>query len=115
MVFCCITQFVCTRYNSEEVFFDRCNNIYRHSICSAVWSYTDRKLSSWDFCCFHFNASGIKIERVLPLVFSVFSLGADHLILILQFFSPLSKVKDDQQNGTVELIDVRENHRYLLV
>ncbi|KAG5588763.1 hypothetical protein H5410_049197 [Solanum commersonii] len=27
-----------------------------------------------------------------------------------QFFSPLSKVKDDQQNGTAELIDVRENH-----
>ncbi|KAI8025723.1 CMP-sialic acid transporter 2 [Camellia lanceoleosa] len=32
-----------------------------------------------------------------------------------QFFSPLSKVKDEQQNGVVELKDVQDNHRYLLL
>ncbi|XP_028065413.1 ATP-dependent zinc metalloprotease FtsH-like [Camellia sinensis] len=31
------------------------------------------------------------------------------------FFSPLSKVKDEQQNGVVELKDVQDNHRYLLL
>lgn len=74
MVFYSITQFVHTRYDSEEVFVDRCNDIYRHSICFVVWSYTDHKLSSWDFCCFHLNAPGIKIERVVPLIFPIFSL-----------------------------------------
>ncbi|KAI8031383.1 ATP-citrate synthase beta chain protein 2, partial [Camellia lanceoleosa] len=32
-------------------------------------------------------------------------------ISIHQFFSPLSKVKDEQQNGVVELKDVQDNHR----
>ncbi|GMP36548.1 hypothetical protein CsSME_00008640 [Camellia sinensis var. sinensis] len=33
----------------------------------------------------------------------------------LYFFSPLSKVKDEQQNGVVALKDVQDNHRYLLL
>ncbi|KAF9605543.1 hypothetical protein IFM89_017562 [Coptis chinensis] len=32
-----------------------------------------------------------------------------------QFFSPLSKVKDEPQNGSVELVDVHDNHRYCQV
>ena len=33
----------------------------------------------------------------------------------LQFFSLVSKVKDEQQNSVVELKDVQDNHRYLLL
>ena len=33
----------------------------------------------------------------------------------LQFFSPLSKVKDEQQNGVAELKDGQDNHWNLLL
>ncbi|GMP69066.1 hypothetical protein CsSME_00028462 [Camellia sinensis var. sinensis] len=38
-----------------------------------------------------------------------------HFDYKLYFFSPLSKVKDEHQNGVVELKDVQDNHRYLLL
>jgi predicted phage tail protein len=28
-----------------------------------------------------------------------------------QFFSPLSKAKDEQQNGNIELVDAKDGHR----
>jgi hypothetical protein len=29
----------------------------------------------------------------------------------VQFFSPLSKAKDEQQNGNIELVDAKDGHR----
>lgn len=34
------------------------------------------------------------------------------MLLIVQFFSPLSKVKDEQQNGVLELVEPEDNRRY---
>lgn len=39
----------------------------------------------------------------------------DPLLLFLQFFSPLSKVKDEQQNGMLELVDLDDEWRYVLL
>lgn len=38
-----------------------------------------------------------------------------HFLLFLQFFSPLSKVKEEQQNGVLELVDVNDERRYMLL
>ena len=32
-------------------------------------------------------------------------------ISMYQFFSPLSKVKDDEQNGKLEVMDIQDDHR----
>ncbi|CAL5404521.1 unnamed protein product [Camellia sinensis] len=51
---------------------------------AALFGHSDYKLYVRNYSCFHLNAP---------------------------FFSPLSKVKDEQQNGVVELKDVQDNHR----
>ncbi|KAF5947389.1 hypothetical protein HYC85_013346 [Camellia sinensis] len=67
---------------------------------AALFGHSDYKLYVRNYSCFHLNAPGLPCVSFSPP---------------LQFFSPLSKVKDEQQNGVVELKDVQDNHRYLLL
>ncbi|CAL5376416.1 unnamed protein product [Camellia sinensis] len=53
---------------------------------AALFGHSDYKLYVRNYSCFHLNAP---------------------------FFSPLSKVKDEQQNGVVELKDVQDNHSFM--
>lgn len=102
------------RYNLEEVFFNCGHNIHRHSICCIIWPYSYYKLSVGNFSCFHLNAPGTtRLETSFNSFHFVLGLTLC-FIFYLQFFSPLSKVKDEEQTGVLELMDAQNNHKYLL-
>ncbi|KAL7170580.1 hypothetical protein ACSBR2_035453 [Camellia fascicularis] len=65
---------------------------------AALFGHSDYKLYVRNYSCFHLNAPGLPCVSFSPP---------------LQFFSPLSKVKDEQQNGVVELKDVQDNHSHI--
>ena len=58
---------------------------------------TEQKSSSSFFIVYHFVLPPIPM---LPFSF--------------QFFSPLSKVKDEEQNGKLELMDIQDDHRCII-
>ncbi|XP_009775613.1 CMP-sialic acid transporter 3 isoform X2 [Nicotiana sylvestris] len=61
---------------------------------------------------FFFKYAGIASALLFGHTLTInFLLGISVVFISMhQFFSPLAKVKDDQQNGTLELIDVGEKH-----
>ncbi|KAK6781387.1 hypothetical protein RDI58_023571 [Solanum bulbocastanum] len=87
------------------------NNAAQGILSSFFFKYADtilKKYSSTVATIFTGIASALLFGHTLTVNFI---LGISVVFISMhQFFSPLSKVKDDQQNGTVELIDVRENH-----
>lgn len=87
------------------------NNAAQGILSSFFFKYADtilKKYSSTVATIFTGIASALLFGHTLTMNFL---LGISVVFISMhQFFSPLSKVKDDQQNGTVELIDVRENH-----
>ncbi|KAL3329502.1 hypothetical protein AABB24_036536 [Solanum stoloniferum] len=87
------------------------NNAAQGILSSFFFKYADtilKKYSSTVATIFTGIASALLFGHTLTVNFL---LGISVVFISMhQFFSPLSKVKDDQQNGTVELIDVRENH-----
>lgn len=87
------------------------NNAAQGILSSFFFKYADtilKKYSSTVATIFTGIASALLFGHTLTMNFL---LGISVVFISMhQFFSPLSKVKDDQQNGTLELIDVRENH-----
>lgn len=87
------------------------NNAAQGILSSFFFKYADtilKKYSSTVATIFTGIASALLFGHTLTVNFL---LGISVVFISMhQFFSPLSKVKDDQQNGTLELIDVRENH-----
>ncbi|XP_059295307.1 CMP-sialic acid transporter 3 [Lycium ferocissimum] len=87
------------------------NNAAQGILSSFFFKYADtilKKYSSTVATIFTGIASALLFGHTLTVNFL---LGISVVFISMhQFFSPLSKVKDDQPNGTLELIDVRENH-----
>ncbi|XP_009623430.1 CMP-sialic acid transporter 3 [Nicotiana tabacum] len=88
------------------------NNAAQGILSSFFFKYADtilKKYSSTVATIFTGIASALLFGHTLTVNFL---LGISVVFISMhQFFSPLAKVKDDQQNGTLELIDVREKHR----
>lgn len=88
------------------------NNAAQGILSSFFFKYADtilKKYSSTVATIFTGIASALLFGHTLTINFL---LGISVVFISMhQFFSPLAKVKDDQQNGTLELIDVREKHR----
>lgn len=101
------------RYNFEEIFINCCHNLHRDSISCAVWSHSDYKLYLRNLYCFHLYAPG-KLERGRNYILSV-SWTWFMYYFSVQFFSPLAKIKDEPQNGNLELMDNENNRRCVLV
>ncbi|KAF3679558.1 CMP-sialic acid transporter 2 [Capsicum chinense] len=88
------------------------NNAAQGILSSFFFKYADtilKKYSSTVATIFTGIASALLFGHRLT---ANFLLGISVVFISMhQFFSPLAKVKDDQQNGSLELIDARENHR----
>lgn len=87
------------------------NNAAQGILSSFFFKYADtilKKYSSTVATIFTGIASALLFGHTLTINFL---LGISVVFISMhQFFSPLAKVKDDQQNGTLELIDVGEKH-----
>lgn len=108
-----ILQFRC---NFEEILINSRYDIYGNSISCTIWSHVDYKLLVRNNYCLHLDASGkqscnpASISKLccLPSMY-------DHLrgLFYPQFFSSLSKTKDEHQNGKLETIEMNDKLRYL--
>ncbi|KAL8479647.1 hypothetical protein ACS0TY_026525 [Phlomoides rotata] len=89
-----------------------CNNAAQGILSSFFFKYADtilKKYSSTVATIFTGIASAALFGHTLTINFM---LGISVVFISMhQFFSPLAKVKDDQQNGVVERVDVLDNHR----
>lgn len=88
------------------------NNAAQGILSSFFFKYADtilKKYSSTVATIFTGIASAVMFGHTLTVNFL---LGISIVFISMhQFFSPLSKVKDEQQNGKLELVDVHENQR----
>lgn len=88
------------------------NNAAQGILSCFFLKYADailKKYSSTVATIFTGIASAVLFGHTLTMNFL---LGISIVFISMhQFFSPLSKVKDEQQNGMLELRDVQENHR----
>ncbi|XP_057957300.1 CMP-sialic acid transporter 2-like [Malania oleifera] len=88
------------------------NNAAQGILSSFFFKYADtilKKYSSTVATIFTGIASAALFGHTLTINFI---LGISIVFISMhQFFSPLSKVKDEQQNGVLELIDVPNDHR----
>ncbi|KAF5465306.1 hypothetical protein F2P56_015326 [Juglans regia] len=88
------------------------NNAAQGILSSFFFKYADtilKKYSSTVATIFTGIASAALFGHTLTVNFL---LGISIVFISMhQFFSPLSKVRDEQQNGKLELIDVHNNHR----
>ncbi|OMO84922.1 Nucleotide-sugar transporter [Corchorus capsularis] len=89
-----------------------CNNAAQGILSSFFFKYADtilKKYSSTVATIFTGIASAALFGHTLTMNFI---LGISIVFISMhQFFSPLSKVKDEQQNGKLELVDYQDNHR----
>ncbi|XP_022767862.1 CMP-sialic acid transporter 2-like isoform X3 [Durio zibethinus] len=89
-----------------------CNNAAQGILSSFFFKYADtilKKYSSTVATIFTGIASAALFGHALTMNFI---LGISIVFISMhQFFSPLSKVKDEQQNGKLELVDYQDNHR----
>ncbi|XAR48744.1 hypothetical protein NMG60_11031661 [Bertholletia excelsa] len=88
------------------------NNAAQGILSSFFFKYADtilKKYSSTVATIFTGIASAALFGHTLTINFM---LGISVVFISMhQFFSPLSKVKDEQQNGLLERVDVEDNHR----
>ncbi|KAA8527307.1 hypothetical protein F0562_034596 [Nyssa sinensis] len=88
------------------------NNAAQGILSSFFFKYADtilKKYSSTVATIFTGLASAALFGHTLTINFI---LGISVVFISMhQFFSPLSKVKDEQQNGVLEQMDVQSNHR----
>jgi len=88
------------------------NNAAQGILSSFFFKYADtilKKYSSTVATIFTGIASAVMFGHTLTVNFL---LGISIVFISMhQFFSPLSKVRDEQQNGKLELVDVHENQR----
>ncbi|KAK4404090.1 CMP-sialic acid transporter 5 [Sesamum angolense] len=89
-----------------------CNNAAQGILSSFFFKYADtilKKYSSTVATIFTGIASAILFGHTLTINFM---LGISVVFISMhQFFSPLAKAKDDQQNGVLERVDIQDNHR----
>ncbi|GER27865.1 UDP-galactose transporter [Striga asiatica] len=89
-----------------------CNNAAQGILSSFFFKYADtilKKYSSTVATIFTGIASAALFGHTLTINFM---LGISVVFISMhQFFSPLSKAKEDLQNGVVETVDVQDNHR----
>ncbi|GMY32358.1 CMP-sialic acid transporter 2-like [Fagus crenata] len=88
------------------------NNAAQGILSSFFFKYADtilKKYSSTVATIFTGIASAVMFGHKLTINFM---LGISIVFISMhQFFSPLSKARDEQQNGKLELVDVHDNHR----
>ncbi|XP_042517699.1 CMP-sialic acid transporter 5 [Macadamia integrifolia] len=98
--------------HSKATIFLICNNAAQGILSSFFFKYADailKKYSSTVATIFTGIASAALFGHTLTINFV---LGISIVFISMhQFFSPLSKVKDEPQNGTMEMMDVHNNHR----
>ncbi|XVE97178.1 hypothetical protein REPUB_Repub02eG0288900 [Reevesia pubescens] len=89
-----------------------CNNAAQGILSSFFFKYADtilKKYSSTVATIFTGIGSAALFGHTLTMNFI---LGISIVFISMhQFFSPLSKVKEEQQNGKLELVDYEDNHR----
>ncbi|GLT92806.1 hypothetical protein SLE2022_106220 [Rubroshorea leprosula] len=89
-----------------------CNNAAQGILSSFFFKYADtilKKYSSTVATIFTGIASALLFGHTLTMNFI---LGISIVFISMhQFFSPLSKVKDEQHNGKLEMVDLLDNHR----
>ncbi|KAL3829226.1 hypothetical protein ACJIZ3_018028 [Penstemon smallii] len=89
-----------------------CNNAAQGILSSFFFKYADtilKKYSSTVATIFTGIASAVLFGHKLTINFM---LGISVVFISMhQFFSPLSKARDDQQNGVLERMDVQDKHR----
>ncbi|XVE76655.1 hypothetical protein DITRI_Ditri12bG0191300 [Diplodiscus trichospermus] len=89
-----------------------CNNAAQGILSSFFFKYADtilKKYSSTVATIFTGIASAALFGHTLTMNFI---LGISIVFISMhQFFSPLSKVKEGEQNGKLELVDYQDNHR----
>ncbi|GLT66097.1 hypothetical protein SLA2020_384870 [Shorea laevis] len=89
-----------------------CNNAAQGILSSFFFKYADtilKKYSSTVATIFTGIASALLFGHTLTMNFI---LGISIVFISMhQFFSPLSKVKDEQHSGKLEMVDFQENHR----
>ncbi|KAL6527994.1 CMP-sialic acid transporter 5 [Orobanche hederae] len=89
-----------------------CNNAAQGILSSFFFKYADtilKKYSSTVATIFTGIASAVLFGHTLTINFM---LGISVVFISMhQFFSPLSKAKDDPQNGVIKIVDVQDNHR----
>ncbi|KAI4370411.1 hypothetical protein MLD38_018765 [Melastoma candidum] len=89
-----------------------CNNAAQGILSSFFFKYADtilKKYSSTVATIFTGIGSAALFGHTLTINFM---LGISIVFISMhQFFSPLAKVKDDQQNGVIELVDVDDGKR----
>ncbi|KAG8479937.1 hypothetical protein CXB51_029631 [Gossypium anomalum] len=91
--------------HSKATMFLICNNAAQGILSSFFFKYADtilKKYSSTVATIFTGIASAILFGHTLTMNF---------ILGISIFFSPLSKVKEEQENGMLEPVDYKENHR----
>ncbi|XP_043725415.1 CMP-sialic acid transporter 2-like [Telopea speciosissima] len=98
--------------HSKATMFLICNNAAQGILSSFFFKYADtilKKYSSTVATIFTGIASAALFGHTLTINFI---LGISIVFISMhQFFSPLSKVKDEPQNGTMEMMDVHNNHK----
>ncbi|XP_073048742.1 CMP-sialic acid transporter 5-like isoform X1 [Primulina eburnea] len=89
-----------------------CNNAAQGILSSFFFKYADtilKKYSSTVATIFTGIASAVMFGHTLTINFM---LGISVVFISMhQFFSPLAKAKEDQQNGMHEKLDMQDNHR----
>ncbi|KAB2007035.1 hypothetical protein ERO13_D11G349000v2 [Gossypium hirsutum] len=98
--------------HSKATMFLICNNAAQGILSSFFFKYADtilKKYSSTVATIFTGIASATLFGHTLTMNFI---LGISIVFISMhQFFSPLSKVKEEQENGMLEPVDYKENHR----
>ncbi|KAH1084543.1 hypothetical protein J1N35_024304 [Gossypium stocksii] len=98
--------------HSKATMFLICNNAAQGILSSFFFKYADtilKKYSSTVATIFTGIASAALFGHTLTMNFI---LGISIVFISMhQFFSPLSKVKEEQENGMLEPVDYKENHR----
>ncbi|KAK1318507.1 CMP-sialic acid transporter 2 [Acorus calamus] len=98
--------------HSRATMFLICNNAAQGILSSFFFKYADtilKKYSSTVATIFTGIASAALFGHTLTINFI---LGISIVFISMhQFFSPLSKVKDDAPNGTLEMMDIQNNLR----
>uniref|UniRef100_A0A5B6ZFA3 Putative CMP-sialic acid transporter 2-like n=1 Tax=Davidia involucrata TaxID=16924 RepID=A0A5B6ZFA3_DAVIN len=100
------------RGHSKATMFLICNNAAQGILSSFFFKYADtilKKYSSTVATIFTGIASAALFGHTLTINFI---LGISIVFISMhQFFSPLSKVKEESQNGSLEMMDSQNNHR----
>ncbi|GAA0164831.1 transporter [Lithospermum erythrorhizon] len=98
--------------HSKATMLLMCNNAAQGILSSFFFKYADtilKKYSSTVATIFTGIASAVMLAQPLTVNFL---LGISVVFISMhQFFSPLAKVKDDEQNGVLDQIEVQNMHR----